>query len=638
LDRQRPKSGDEDLRGFEWRHLWQLCQSDAKATFGSVWAQDPAFSPDGRLLAYGGDQIVIRELPSQAVVKTIPNVATTLAFSPDGKLLASGHDSHVTLRSTESWEEEQSLPRARYPAVFSPDGQWLVTGAVGGYQVWNTRTWQPAGFCPGETEPGHLWQSEHGVAISPDGRLLVTAGHPDGHKVGQFQVWDFPSCTLRPNSSSHAFELASAVFTPDSKQLLIGDQIGRLIVWDVAEGRVVDTDPLYEHTGGITAITYARDGRTMATSSRDRTLIVWDWEARKLLVRLRGHLGEALSVAISPDGRMLASGSADGTIGLWDTSTRHQSRTLPVSGVIAGFSADSRLLVAWSYRDVKLWRLADGVNTTVPLDNYVKRGIDGWADVHGVEPYAVFGMGNGVLEHWNLATMSRVASWQVHEGEVATAVFSPNGRFIATSGANGDVKLWDAKTHREVRRFNARGEELRCLTFSPDGRLLAGSEIKYDKPRVYIWNVHEGSLLRELDGHSRPIYSLAFSPDGKRLATAHQDNTARLWEIPSGNLKATLKGHVAQVLGVAFSPDGKTLATGSYDRKVKLWNIATEQELATLGPVPGTCLSLRFSPDGRTLAAGSYLGSEEGISLWQVPSFEEIAASEATLKTASKQP
>ena len=159
-----------------------------------------------------------------------------------------------------------------------------------------------------------LWQSSYGVAFSPDGQLLVTAGHPDGYEAGQFQVWDFPSLTLRPNFSSQAFELASAVFTPDSKHLLIGDQIGRLMVWDVAEGRVVDTT-LNEHTGGITAIAYARDGRTLATSSRDRTLVVWDWATRKALVRLRGHLGEVWSVAISPDGRMLASGSAEGTIG-----------------------------------------------------------------------------------------------------------------------------------------------------------------------------------------------------------------------------------------------------------------------------------------------------------------------------------
>jgi WD40 repeat protein len=77
---------------------------------------------------------------------------------------------------------------------------------------------------------------------------------------------------------------------------------------------------------------------------------------------------------------------------------------------------------------------------------------------------------------------------------------------------------------------------------------------------------------------------------------------------------------------VAFSPDGKTLASGSYDGKVKLWNIATQQEVATLEIPPRSCVSLRFSPDGRTLAAGSWLSPEPYITLWQAPSFEQIAA------------
>jgi WD40 repeat protein/serine/threonine protein kinase len=644
LDRQRPKPGEEDLRGFEWRHLWQLCQSDAKATFGGASAQHPAFSRGGRWLAYGGDQIVIRELPSKAVVKTIPIAATTIAFSPDGKLLAGGHDSHVKLWSTESWEEEQTLRDARYPAVFSPDGRWLVTGAVGGHRVWHHpestqelpgRTWEPERFLQGEQDE-YLSHSLCRVAFSPDGRFLVTSGHQGGRHAGQFQVWDFPALTVRTNFSASAFELASAVFTPDSKQLLTGDEIGRLLVWDVAEGRVVET--LHPHTGGISTITFARDGRTMATSSGDRTLVVWDWDARKPLVRLRGHLGEVQSAAISPDGQMLASGSAEGTIRLFDTSTRHdERRTLPGCGLIIGISADSRQLVVRGFKDIRSWRIADGaVRTIIPYSQ--ERGLSPRADLHGIEPYAVFGMTNGDLEHWNLGTMSRIASWQVHEGEVITAVFSPDGRFIATSGTDGDVKVWDAKTRSEVRSFKPRGRELICLTFSPDGRLLAGSESTHNDPRVCIWDVNEGSLLCEpLDGFNG-VEQLAFSPDGKLLATAHDDNNARLWQIPSGKLKATLQGHVSYVAAVAFSPDGKTLATGGFDRNVKLWNIATQQELTTLEPLSGSCMSLRFSPDGRALAAGSLLSPEVYMSLWQVPSFEEIAAAEATLNTESKQP
>jgi WD40 repeat protein len=375
----------------------------------------------------------------------------------------------------------------------------------------------------------------------------------------------------------------------------------------------------------------------MATSSGDRTLIVWDWPARKPLVRLRGHLGEVQSAAISPDGEMLASGSSEGSIKLWDTSSRRpERRTLPECGLIIGFSADSRLLVGRGFKAIRLWRLEDGVVTPIPLDGLLERGLSPRADLHGIEPYAVFGMTNGELEHWNLATMSRIDFWQVHEGEVISAVFSPDGRFIATSGTNGDVKVWDAKTRRKVRSFKPLGGQLICLTFSPDGRLLAGST-DHDKPRVCIWDVNEGSLLHELDGFNG-LELLAFSPDGKLLATAHNDNIARLWEIPSGDLKAELKGHVSYVVGVAFSPDGKTLATGGYEGKVKLWNVATQQELLTLEDLPGGCLSLRFSPDGRALAAGSWLSPEPYMSLWQVPSFEEIAAAEAALKTESKQP
>jgi WD40 repeat protein len=336
---------------------------------------------------------------------------------------------------------------------------------------------------------------------------------------------------------------------------------------------------------------------------------------------------------------MLASGSAEGTIRLFDTTTRRDEiPTLPECGLIIGFSADSRLLFVRGFKEIRSWRLEDGaVRTIIPYTQ--ERGLSPRADVYGIEPYAVFGKTNGVLEHWNLSTtpMSPIASWQVHEGEVITAVFSPDGRFIATSGTKGDVKLWDAKTRSKVTSFTPLGRELICLTFSPDGRLLAGAESTHNDPRVWIWDVHEGRLLHKLDGFNG-LQLLAFSPDGKLLATAHDDNNARLWEIPPGTPKATLKGHVSYVTAVAFSPDGKTLATGGSDRKVKLWNVATQQELVTLEPLNGGCLSLEFSPDGRALAAGSLLSPDPYMTLWQVPSFEEIDALEATQKTGTKQP
>src|SRR6185436_12826294 len=134
-------------------------------------------------------------------------------------------------------------------------------------------------------------------------------------------------------------------------------------------------------------------------------------------------------------------------------------------------------------------------------------------------------------------------------------------------------------------------------------------------------------LMRKLPFQWQLVLSLAFSPDGKLLATADQNEGVHLWDIPSGALRVTLMGHAQTVMSVAFSPDGKTLATGAADSKVKLWNIATEQEVATL-ELPGGCTSVKFSPDGRALAVGYLLEPEQHIRLWEVPSFEEIAAAE----------
>lgn len=63
------------------------------------------------------------------------------------------------------------------------------------------------------------------------------------------------------------------------------------------------------------------DGKQLYSGSWDQTIKVWNLEADKETLTLRGHTGSIFSLALGADGKRLFSGSADGTIKVWDVKS-----------------------------------------------------------------------------------------------------------------------------------------------------------------------------------------------------------------------------------------------------------------------------------------------------------------------------
>ena len=141
--------------------------------------------------------------------------------------------------------------------------------------------------------------------------------------------------------------------------------------------------------------------------------------------------------------------------------------------------------------------------------------------------------------------------------------------------------------------------------YAPNGSTVATAS---DDNTARIWDPATGNPIVTLTGHAEGLSAVAFSPDGATIATASQDGTARIWDAITGNPIATLTGHTEGLTAVAYAPDGTSLVTTSDDGTARLWDIAGDP-IATLLPLPvGQAVLL---PDG------SYkLDCEPGNGLW----------------------
>ncbi len=152
---------------------------------------------------------------------------------------------------------------------------------------------------------------------------------------------------------------------------------------------------------------------------------------------------------------------------------------------------------------------------------------------------------------------------------------------------------------KERNQFQGHQGSINSVSFSPDGKTIATAS-NDDTARLWTLN---GQLLQEFKGRQGSVNSVSFSPDGKTIATASSDNTARLWML-NGQLLQEFKGHQGSVNSVSFSPNGKTIATASTDKTARLWTL-NGQLLQEFKGHQGYVYSVSFSPDGKTIATAS---------------------------------
>ncbi len=630
LESQRPAPNQTDLRGFEWRYLWRLCQDESRMTLETFTEVVPlqyhesnlmSFSADGGKLAIGAGRIVKvwdfarrRELTALDINA---DQVTALAFSPTRPGLLATGDTDKTIKM---WDLTTNAPPSTFAKVtsvevlaISPDGEKLASAnGDGRVELWDIKTGTQTWSMPGHGEAGDPALC---VAFSPNGKLVASGGGDTKVRLWNAATGEQVGSPLE----GHTAFVYSLDFSPDGGLLATGGFDSRVLVWDIATR--LAGPPLLGHKGRVMSVDFSPDGKTLVSGGADNTIRSWNVATSRQTGMLRGHTREIHSLAFSPDGQSLVSVS-DTTVRLWDAPPHLSKDVLSdhagwVQSVF--FSPDGKTLASVDYHRLAV-RLWDVRSRSLIADLLGHTGVPWDLAFSPDGKFLASGGQDKTVRLWDLSNKKTIAIHQC-DSVIQSVTFSSDGKII---GAAGDgLKFWNVASGREIELIRGDTHLINRAAFSPRGGLLAAS---YTGGKVSVWDASDGKEVTSYTDEVTGASDLRFSSDGHLIAVGKPDGSITLFDVNQGKIFGRLQGHASGPISVAFTPDSKTLASSGFDSTVKLWNVATGQIALTvqhLGPATG----VSFSNDGRLMATS---GADATVRIWPAASLSEADSPSGT--------
>jgi WD40 repeat protein len=546
----------------------------------------------GVLISAGEDMAVrrwrlpgIEPTPGQArVISSGLTRVWEVLPSPDGKYIATAGEGDKTFRVYANIPSPIPVEPDNYPAVismaFSPDNRFLVTGHTNGILiVREAATGKPIRTLTGTTK------SIVSVAFAEKGAALITAGGNSNNakEPGEALVWDFPDGKIRQRLNAPAFQTMIAVH-PDGKSVAISSADGRVRVWDVGTGKLLNT---YGKGGpSLKVVAFDSTGGRIAAGGFDHAIRIWDTSSGAELRNISTDPLLPTKVLFSPDGKEIV-------VSAWYGGGNQPVRKPTVTAYsIDNPSAAPREFAAHPSSVMCLAFLPDG-----------KTLIAGG------------GENGGTLRMFDFATARFLGEFARHRHWVQSFAVSADGKLIASTSwamwATGEFRLWDPRGFRPIAEIKVPGEAqyISSGAIGLDGKLLILGGWGKTLTAWDMTDPRKPILRKQFKDHEAGLRSVAFDDAGKRFVTSDEGGNVKVWDAATLELIVSFKASTNGIYRAKFTPDGTKIVTvsGNWQARTKsemcVWDPKTGMEIGRFPDQPREVWDIVFLNGGRLMAA-----------------------------------